>query len=140
MKRYLVIKIGGSEIMGQLISKALDRLVHFGEGDMEPRSSNLGTMLMFNFMSSADIDEIMFALKDIAIANFIVTEVSDDNFRAHLADKVNKGVNLNTFTHTTDKKLDEMNEVELQAELNYAVEHQLFERCGEIKKVIDSKK
>lgn len=139
MKRYLVIKIGGSEIMGQLIAKALDHLVYFGEGEFQPRSTNLCTMLMFNFMSEATIDEITFALKDTAIANFMVTEVTDENFRANLADMVNKGVDLNKFKHTTDKKLEDMNEKELQCELDYAVENQLFERCSLIKNIKESK-
>lgn len=137
MKRYLIIKIGGSEMMGQLITKALDQFVFFGEGDMGAKSSNLGTylgtMLMFNFMSDASIDEITFALKDIAITNFIVTEITDDNFRAHLIDSVNKGMDLNKFKHTTEKTLDDMSEAELNIEMEYAIEHQLFERCGEIK-------
>jgi len=132
MKRYLITKIGGSDIMVGLITKALQDMVYFGEDECMPRSSNLGAVLIFNFTSSATIDEITFALKDIAIQNFFVTEVTDEGFRASLSEKFDENLILNKFKHTTEKTLDDMNEKELNKELQYAEEHQLFERCSVI--------
>ena len=137
MNRYLVIKIGGSDIMGDLISKALDPLVYWGDEETpdtinQPRSSSKGTVIMFNFLSTASIDEIMFALKDIAIANFVVTEISDDTFRANLSERLDQNMMLNKFS-ASEKTLDDMNTKELQEELDYALEKQLFERAAEIR-------
>ena len=113
MNRYLLIKIGGSNVMVGLMTKALDPLVYFDEdedSEFFPRSTNQGTMLMFNFMSDASIDEITFALKDIAVANFFVTEITDDTFRANLNEKLNKGMQLNKANASEKTKYGEKNE------------------------------
>lgn len=137
MKRYLVIKIGASQIMAMVINKTLTELVYVNDDQDTIPTVNMGTMLMFNFLSEASIDDISKLLGETGISNFVITEVTQDTMRASLSDTVNQAVNLNMFKPKSEKTLDDMNISELNEELNIAIEQQLFERCGEIKKALE---
>lgn len=79
--------------MVDLITQVLNPFV-CNETDEIPGSANLGTVLMFSFLSNSKIDEIIVALQSYHVTNFTVTEINHNNFRSSLHENTNKTLNF----------------------------------------------
>ena len=154
MKRYLIIKIGGSNQMVDLITQVLNPFVS-AETDEVPGSANFGTVLMFSFLSNSKIDEIIVALQSYHVTNCTVTEINHNNFRNNLHEKANETLKFKPICcHSLSARLhkaeaaekivfldndDNRSIQELELALEKAVNNEMYELACIVRDKIKSK-
>ena len=115
MKKFLILKMKGTSILGRVVAQTLEQLV--ADGTTPHATIDKTSTLFFSFMSDSSIDDVVIALKDIMLRDYFVTEVSTDTFRAELNKELNDMLELNSigqvenitdggFTNTSDKDLE----------------------------------
>lgn len=131
MKSYVFIKIGGSSLMLNMISKLLAR-----SGSTNFNCKMLEGMIIVKFESGIDRANLAEMFDSLNLVNYFLCDELD--MSCNLTEKMNEGLNISSAKvfHTDPVKRI----ADLDAKLKHALENEQYEDASKIRDEIDKLK
>lgn len=128
MNRFILFKLHGSMIMGQMICEALSPFV----GNTAPEAIGTNGMMIFMFESEHTPDRIKQALDEMKLQGFFLTNVMYTDTDSIMTEMMRMQSEGDPMRHGTDPERGAV-ELTLDDELRMAIENEDYEKAAEIR-------